>query len=149
MAILTNYNDFDDRIRVQRELATVKAFKELAKKKQGSKSKKLTGDFDLTKPNIIKVKKQYSNKGTVLLGVSLDRKPWRFGHSSNQIHAKTVISVEDGGIYEVPTQRIYDYINQVNPSWIISKYGIYNSKAYQIDIHDLVAWCGQEMGFSV
>jgi len=110
MAILSNYSDFEDRIRVQRELATIKAFKELT---------------------------------------TLDRKPWRFGHSPNQIHAKTVISVEDGGIYELPTQRIYDYINQVNPAWIISKYGIYNSKAYQIEIHDLVAWCGQEMGFSV
>jgi hypothetical protein len=150
MAILTNCSDFEDRIRVQRELATIKAYKEIAKKKkQQNKSKKLTGDFDLTKPNIIKVKKQYSNKGTVLLGERLDNKPWRFGHSPNQIHALTVISVEGGGIYELPTQKIYAFIHEKSPNWIYAKYGIFTTKAFQIDIHDLVDYCGKEMTYSV
>jgi len=145
-------SNYEEQIRVQRDLATVQAFKELSKKnikKAKSGSKKLSGDFTTEKPNVIKVLKKYNNKGTVLLGYSLDNKAWRFGHDLSKIHAKTVITVEDGAIYELPTADIYAYIHEIKPIWISSKYGIFNSRAYQTEIHPLVEYCGQKVGYSV
>ena len=147
-------HDYEEHARQQIELASIKAFKAYSNEKNKAKkakkrSNKLTGDFNTEKPNVIKVLKRYSNKGTVLLGFALDNKAWRFGHDQSKIHIKTVISVEDGAVYELPTALIYAFIYEVKPNWIMSKYGIFNSKAYQVNIKDLVEYCGQSAGYSV
>ncbi len=146
--------NYEEHARQQIELASIKAFKAFQDKKNKAKkakkvSKKLTGDFTTEKPNVIKVLKKYENKGTVLLGFALDNKAWRFGHDQSKIHPKTVISVENGALYELPTALIYAYIHEMKPTWIMSKYGIFNSKAYQIQIHLLNEYCGQSVGYSV
>ena len=147
-------HDYEEHARQQTELASIKAYKAFLEQKNKAKqvkkrTGKLTGDFTTEKPNVIKILKKYNNKGTVLLGFSLDNKAWRFGHDLSKIHAKTVISVEDGAIYELPTAEIYAYINEMKPTWIKSKYGIMNSCAYQISIKALVEYCGSQAGYSV
>ena len=147
-------HDYEEHARQQTELASIKAYKAFLEqtnkaKKLKQRTAKLTGEFTTEKPNVIKILKKYNNKGTVLLGFSLDNKAWRFGHDLSKIHAKTVISVEDGAIYELPTAEIYAYINEMKPTWIKSKYGIMNSCAYQISIKALVEYCGSQAGYSV
>ena len=148
-------HDYEEHARQQTELASIKALKAYSDKKKKAKkakkpSNKLTGDFNTEQPNIMKVSKRFNNKGTVLVGFSLDNKAWRFGHDLSKIHAKTVISVEDGAIYELPTALVHAFINEKKPHWIASKYGnFYNSKAYQINIKDLVEYCGSQAGYSV
>ena len=147
-------HDYEEHARQQTELASIKAYKAFLEQKNKAKkvkkrTGKLTGDFTTEKPNVIKILKKYNNKGTVLIGFSLDNKAWRFGHDLSKIHAKTVISVEDGAIYELPTEEIYAYINEMKPTWIKSKYGIMNSCAYQISIKALVEYCGSQAGYSV
>ncbi len=144
-------HDYEEHARRETELASIKAFKAFQDKKKKAKkakksSTKLTGDFNTEKPNVIKVLKKYENKGTVLLGFALDNKAWRFGHDQSKIHIKTVISVEDGAIYELPTALVHAFIHEMKPNWIMSKYGIFNSKAYQIQIHLLNEYCMQSVG---
>jgi hypothetical protein len=129
------------------KIANMKAekAKKQAKRKAGQKGHtKAVQDFNLEKANIIKIKKKYAYKGTVLLGFRLNGINWRFGHHPNSIHPRTIISVEGGDIYELETQKIYDFIEVHRPVVIKSKYWLHLSEAYQVDIEELVEWCSQK-----
>ena len=114
------------------------------KKKPYPKIKKLSGDWDTTKPNILKISAKYANKGTILVGWLLDGKAWRIGHSASQIHEKTCIVIEGGALYEIPTERLFAFIHETNPSWLNAKYGIFDTKCYQIELQDLLDFCNQK-----
>jgi hypothetical protein len=147
---LNNIFNYEEHARQLGELNKIKSFKELAEQQKKAKSpvKKqsplyrrdgtLTGDFYSDKPNIVKVTGRYAKKGTVLLGLSLEGKIWRFGHKLSDIHPETYISVEGGQFYRLPTTLIYDYIAEFQPAWVSAKYGIFISRAYVVEIRRLI-----------
>ena len=151
--------DYQEHARQQSELAGINAFKAIqakrakaqkAKKSKKSEWNKLSGDFNIAKPNVLKVTARFSNKGTALFGFEQNGKEWRFGKPLSQLHPKTVITVESGAIYELPTASIYEYIKENKPIWLDGMYSpIHKTKSYQIQIHDLVEYCGSKAGYSV
>lgn len=105
-------------------------------------------DFFSDKPCKVKVKKAYMHTGNVVMGYKkFGDSPWRWGKELKDLHPLTIIEVETVGKFEVPTEKVLQYLALKDFNLVtISGSGFgFPTESYIVPIKDLVEFCDREL----